>query len=125
MAVGRKPGLGHNLAWKALSLSVEKGLRVVVVLLAARALGVAPFGRFQFAFTVTTLLALGTDLGLGIWSTRALARDRAGAPSIVGTTLGLRALAAVPYALVTAVVACAVGPGETRLAFALLGVSAL
>jgi len=127
--VGRPGSAGRtplsNLIWKAVSLSVEKGLRILVVLLAARVLGVAPFGRFQFAFTVTTLLALGTDLGLGIWTTRALARDRAHAPAVVGTTLGLRALAAAPYALVTVLVALAVGPGDTRAAFLFLGVSAL
>jgi O-antigen/teichoic acid export membrane protein len=114
-----------NLIFKAASLPVEKALRLLVVLLSGRALGEAAFGRFQFASTVTTLLALGTDLGLGIWSTRALARDRARAAAVVGTGLALRLLASAPYALVTAVVAWAVGPGETRAAFLFLGVAAL
>jgi len=121
----RTPLAVTNLAWKALSQSTDKALRMVVVLLAGRALGVASFGRFQFAFTVTTLLALGTELGLGIWTTRALARDRTRAASVVGTALGLRLLAAAPYALITAGVAVAVGPGETRAALLLLGVAAL
>jgi O-antigen/teichoic acid export membrane protein len=114
-----------NLIFKGVSLPVEKALRLLVVLLSGRALGEAAFGRFQFASTVTTLLALGTDLGLGIWSTRALARDRAHAASVVGTGLALRVLASAPYALVTGAVAWAVGPGETRAAFLFLGVAAL
>jgi O-antigen/teichoic acid export membrane protein len=114
-----------NLAWKGLSLSLDKGMRLLVVALATRVLGVASFGRFQFAVTVTTMLALGTDLGLGIWTTRALARDRARAGALVGTTLGLRLLAAGPYAVITLLVALAVGPGETRSALLFLGVAAL
>ena len=63
-----------NGIWKAASVPIEKTVRfVVLVVLAGRALGDAAFGRYQFAATVTTILALGTDLGLGIWTTRALA----------------------------------------------------
>src|SRR4051812_12660693 len=114
-----------NLFWKGLSLSLEKALRWGIVVLAGRALGEAPFGRFQYVATVTTLLALGTDLGLGVWTTRELARDRARATSVVGTVLGVRTLAALPYLLITAAVAYAVGPGEMRAAFLCLGGSAL
>jgi O-antigen/teichoic acid export membrane protein len=116
-----------NLVFKAISLPLEKAFRLLIVVLSAPVLGEAAFGRFQFALTVTTLLALGTDLGLGIWTTRALARDRAHAVAVrvVGTGLGLRTLAAAPYALITAVVAWAVGPGETRSAFIFMGVAAL
>jgi O-antigen/teichoic acid export membrane protein len=113
-----------NLLFKAVSLSLEKVSRFVLVVVAARVLGQTIFGRFQFAATVTTLLALGTDLGLGIWSTRALARQR-GQSAIVGTGLWVRTLAAAPYAVVTVAVALAVGPGDTRNAILLLGICAL
>jgi O-antigen/teichoic acid export membrane protein len=114
-----------NLLFKAFSLPFEKGCRVLLVLLSAPVLGKAAFGRFQFAATVTTLLAVGTDLGLGIWTTRALARSRARAPTIVATGLGLRTLAALPYAVVAGVVALLAGSGEMRATFLFLGVAAL
>jgi O-antigen/teichoic acid export membrane protein len=113
-----------NLLFKAVSLSLEKVSRLVLVVVAARVLGQTIFGRFQFAATVTTLLALGTDLGLGIWTTRALARHR-GPSAIVGTGLWVRTLTAAPYAVVTVAVALAVGPGDIRSAILLLGICAL
>src|SRR5690348_15152589 len=86
-----------NLLYKAFSQLVEKGCRFALVMVAARVLGEAPFGAFQLAVTVTTLLALGTDLGLGVWTTRALARTPGRAATILGTVLRVRALAAAPY----------------------------
>jgi PST family polysaccharide transporter len=114
-----------NLLLKAVSLPLEKVCRLVLVIVAAPLLGDAGFGRFQFAATVTTLLALGTDLGLGLWTTRALARDRSNAATVVRTGLRVRGLASLPYLAVIAVVAVAVGPGESRAAMLLLGVVAL
>jgi O-antigen/teichoic acid export membrane protein len=117
---------------KAASVPIEKLCRLGLFAVAARALQEAAFGRFQFADASTALLLLATDLGLGIWTTRALARGRASmsaasmsAASIVGTGLGIRTLATVPYLALVAVTALAVGPGETRQTVALLGVAAL
>src|SRR5262249_32019497 len=104
----------RSLAWKGASLGLEKVSRVVVVLVAAPVLGESAFGRFVFASTATGLLVFGTDLGLGVWTTRALARDRnpGAADRVVRVGLSLRALAAVPYALVVAALAAWVGAGE-------------
>ena len=114
------------MAAKAFSVPLEKICRFAMLAVAARALKEAAFGRFQFADTVTALLVLGTDLGLGIWTTRALARgqpDRAA--EIVGTGLWVRGLAALPYLVLVAVAAWAVGAGDTRAVLCFLGVSAL
>jgi O-antigen/teichoic acid export membrane protein len=114
-----------NLAWKAISLPLEKGCRVLLVALAGRALGDAAFGRYQFAMTLTGMLALSTDLGLGIWTTRALARSRARGATVVRTALGVRTMVVPPYVLITLLAARIVGAGEMRAAFLLLGVAAL
>jgi O-antigen/teichoic acid export membrane protein len=114
-----------NMLLKAFSLPLEKVCRLVLVIVAAPLLGQAGFGRFQFAATVTTLLALGTDLGLGLWTTRALARRRLPAGTVVRTGLAVRALAALPYAAATAVVAATTEAGQGRAALLLLGVAAL
>lgn len=121
---GLRDALG-SVSLKALSLGLERICRLVVVIASAPLLGQAAFGRFVFASTVTTLLALGTDLGLGVWTTRALARDPGGGAAVVRVGLALRGLAALPYTLAIAGVAWLGVRGETRGAIALLGVAAL
>jgi O-antigen/teichoic acid export membrane protein len=115
----------RNLSLKGLSLGVERACRFVVVVASARVLGQTAFGRFVFASTVTALLALGTDLGLGLWTTRALARDGSPSHRIVRLGLALRGLASIPYALIVGAVTLLASPGEMRVAMMLLGVAAL
>ncbi len=114
-----------NLSLKTLSLGLERVCRLVVVLASAPVLGQAAFGRFVFASALTSLLALGTDIGLGVWTTRALARDRGDGDAIVLLGASVRALAAIPYAVVVGGIAILAVKGETRAAVALLGVAAL
>ncbi|MDP9036846.1 MAG: oligosaccharide flippase family protein [Myxococcota bacterium] len=114
-----------NVSFKTVSLGIERICRLVVVLAWAPVLGGAAFGRFVFASAVTSLLAFGSDLGLGVWTTRALARDRLHADPVVLLGFSVRAFAALPYALAVAAVALAAGPGEERWAIAILGGAAL
>jgi O-antigen/teichoic acid export membrane protein len=114
-----------NVIVKALSVPVEKACRVVLMVVAAPILGAAAFGSYQFAFAATAMLAVCTDLGMGVWTTRALARDRTRAPAIVATALRLRLFASLPYLVVVALAAALAGPGDTRRALALLGLAAL
>jgi O-antigen/teichoic acid export membrane protein len=115
----------RNLTLKTGSLGIEKVCRLLVVIASARALGQAAFGRFVFASTVTALLAFGTDLGLGVWTTRELARKRLESDRVVGVGLVLRGFASVPYAVVVTLTATLAVHGETGVAVLLLGVSAL
>jgi O-antigen/teichoic acid export membrane protein len=126
MAPGRqlRDAIG-NLSLKALSLGLERGCRLIVVLASASVVGQAAFGRFVYASTWTALLALGTDLGLGVWTTRALARSRGDGGQVVRVGLTLRGLAAVPYGFAIAAVARFVVRGEARAAMVFLGVAAL
>jgi O-antigen/teichoic acid export membrane protein len=114
-----------NFFLKVASLPVEKACRLVVVVVAAQALGTAAFGMYQYAATLTALLAISTELGLGVWTTRALARDLDQAPKIVGTSLRLRSLGIPLYALALAVALAMTGAGEARRVLFLLGVAAL
>jgi O-antigen/teichoic acid export membrane protein len=115
----------RNLSLKAFSLGLERVCRLVVVVASAPVLGTTSFGRFVFASTVTALLALGTDLGLGVWTTRALARHHGDGDRVVRVGLALRALASIPYVLAVAALASFTARGEARIAMALLGVAAL
>jgi O-antigen/teichoic acid export membrane protein len=119
----------RSLPFKGLSLALERACGLGVVLLSAPRLGEAAFGRFAFASAVTAMLAFGTDLGLGLWTTRTLARHdelHDGHPSqVVRVALAIRSAAALPYSLAIAgVIVFVARPGE-RLAIALLGIAAL
>jgi O-antigen/teichoic acid export membrane protein len=114
-----------NVLFKGASVPVEKGARVALMLVAAPVLGAAAFGCYQFAATLTTFLMLCTEMGLGVWTTRALARDRSRAAVLVGTALRMRGLAVVPYLVAMAVAVAALRPGDTRVAIAFLAPIAL
>jgi O-antigen/teichoic acid export membrane protein len=114
-----------NLSLKAVSLGLERGCRLLVTIAAATVLGQAGFGRFAFASTLTALLALGTELGLGLWTTRALARDLSDGARIVRVSLALRGLAVLPYALAVSLAVLLCTDREVRIALSLLAVAAL
>ncbi len=114
-----------NMAAKAGSIVVERAAQLVLMLGAGPILGVVSFGRFSFANSVTALLAFGTDLGLTLWTTRALARDPAESAAVLGTAFHLRLWATVPYFIALGGVALGLGPGEARVAMLAIGVVSL
>jgi PST family polysaccharide transporter len=114
----------RKLSLKALSSALDRGSRLLLTVLAAPVLGEASFGLFVFASTVTAFVALAADLGIGVWSTRALARSNSDKGSVVRASVLFRGATAVPYAAVVAVLALRLS-GEARLAMALLGAFAL
>jgi len=114
----------RDMSLKAVSLGLERGSRLVVTVASASLLGEAAFGLFVFAGTATAILALAADLGLGVWTTRALARGE-GDPGVVVTVgLGLRVLAMLPYAAAIFALGMLTAGSEARLAIALLGIAA-
>jgi O-antigen/teichoic acid export membrane protein len=114
-----------NMAAKAGSLVVEKGAQLALLLVAAPILGVVAFGRLSYALSLTALLAFGTDLGLTLWTTRALAREPALSARVLGTAFRLRLYAMVPYFVALGAVALNMGPGEARAALLAIGVASL
>ena len=114
----------RDLALKALSLLLERGSRLLLIVASAPVLGEAAFGVFVFASTVTAMLALAADLGLGVWTTRALARSDGAGERVAFAGLMLRAIATLPYALAVALVAWLTSQSDARLATVLLGVAA-
>jgi O-antigen/teichoic acid export membrane protein len=115
----------RNLSVKGVSQVAERVCRLLVVVVSAAVLGESAFGRLVFASTVTFLLALGTDLGTGVWTTRELAKGRVRAEDVVRVGLSLRAAASLPYCLVVAAIALFAVRGEDSAAMALLGLAAL
>lgn len=114
-----------NMAAKGASMAIERGAQLVLVLVAAPLLGPAAYGRFSFAASLAVLLAFGTDLGLTIWTTRALARDPGAAPGVLGTGLRLRLGATAVVLCAFAGVAVASDQPDVRWAILALGGAAL
>jgi O-antigen/teichoic acid export membrane protein len=114
-----------NMAVKGASLAAEKGAQFLLVLAAAPILGAVAFGQFSFALSLSSMFAFATDLGLTIWMTRALARDPARGPALLGTGLRLRLWAAGPVVLALGAVALAIREPPLRMAVLALGIAAL
>jgi O-antigen/teichoic acid export membrane protein len=114
----------RNVVIKALTVPIEKASRLLIMILAAPVLGAAKFGIYQFVVGVTSILVLGGELGLGVWTTRALARNQQAASKIVSTAIKVRAATGVLYLLAIVIVALASGSGEERAVTLLLGVGA-
>ena len=115
-----------NMAAKAGSIVIERVAQLVLMLGAAPILGVVSFGRFSFANSVTALLAFGTDLGLTLWTTRALAREpvqSAVASSARRITCGSGRPCRTSSR--SRGVALSLGPGEARIAMLAIGVVSL
>jgi O-antigen/teichoic acid export membrane protein len=114
-----------NMAAKGTAFAVEKGAQLAMVIVAGRALGEARFGRFAFASSLAVVLAFASDLGLTIWTTRALARRGEASGPVLGTGLRLRLVASLVVMLSFAGVAVAVEDRGLAVAVLALGAAAL
>jgi PST family polysaccharide transporter len=81
---------------------VEKGLRLVLVALVARALGTKVYGQYTYAVAVAMLCVQITDMGLGLFLAREIARADVPPPRLIGQVLTIKAALAVVYLLVMA-----------------------
>jgi O-antigen/teichoic acid export membrane protein len=114
-----------SFVYKSLAPPLEKACRLLLFFVAAPLLGATAFGLYQYASTVTTLLTGFTELGLGMWTTRALARSGGATGPILAMGMRLRVAAVAPYALLVLLVALTQGEPEARRAMLILGVAAL
>jgi O-antigen/teichoic acid export membrane protein len=113
-----------NMAAKGTAFAVEKGAQLVMVIVAGRTLGEERFGRFAFASSLAVVLAFATDLGLTIWTTRALAR-RGESSAVLGTGLRLRLAASAVVMLGFSGVALGIDDRALAVAVLALGAAAL
>ncbi len=86
-----------NIGWKALGIGVEKGLRLLLVAMVARALGTRIYGQYTYAMTVGLLCVQITDMGLGLFLAREIARSDVPPPRLIGQVLSIKAALAGVY----------------------------
>jgi len=92
----------RNIGFKLLGTGVEKGLRLLLVLAAARLMGPETWGRYTYSFALAMLLVQLTDMGLALFLNREIARAGRTQPELVGQVLTLKALLAGVYLAVIA-----------------------
>jgi O-antigen/teichoic acid export membrane protein len=95
----------RNIGFKLVGTVVEKGLRALLVFSAARLLGPASWGRYTYAFAIAMLMVQVTDLGLGLFLNRELARKGSADGALIGQVLTFKAALAGVYLLAIAAMA--------------------
>jgi O-antigen/teichoic acid export membrane protein len=88
--------LVRSAAWKTLGQATRVA-SIILVIVAARVLGPEDFGKFTFAYSLATLLAIALDFGMAPVLTRAVAREPSAIAARWGaaTTLKLSLLALI------------------------------
>jgi O-antigen/teichoic acid export membrane protein len=101
------PGLTRNAAVQLAARTLAGVAQAAALIIVARALGPADYGRFAIVVTMTQLANVVADWGLLLIGTRTAATDRAAAPRVLACALGLRMVLGVLAAGVTVALAFA------------------
>ncbi len=72
---GQKQLIVKNTLWLTLAEALNQGLKLILVILAARILGATEYGVFTFALAFSGLFLFMADLGLNIIVTREFAKE--------------------------------------------------
>ena len=116
----------RNIGWKLLGTIIEKGLRLGLVIVAARALGPDAWGRYTYALTLALMGVQLTDLGLSLFLSREVARTGHADGRFIGEVLTLKMALGLGYiALAAGVIAVHHSEPIVAAALALCAVIAL
>jgi O-antigen/teichoic acid export membrane protein len=122
-ARGGAERLARNAALKVLGQATRFG-SLVLVIVTARVLGPAEFGKFTFAYALATVLGVALDFGVSPVLTRAVARDPGATADRWGTAATLKlAVLGLIGPLYLAVPLLMQRPWDTTLAVWLLGLA--
>lgn len=81
-----------NMSWLLISQIIASICGFIWTILMARYLGVEEYGIFGFAVSLTGILCILFDLGIGIHSVRHIATDYESAPKYLGNAIPLKGL---------------------------------
>lgn len=89
-----------NTGWMTISQGITSICAFLWTILIARYLGVSDYGIVSFAISFTGLLSIVMDIGISVYATRELARDRNQLNKFVGNIVPLKLLLAIVSFLV-------------------------
>lgn len=81
-----------NMSWLFISQVITSICGFIWTILMARYLGVAKYGIFGFAVSLTGILCILFDFGIGMYSVRHIATDYDSAPKYLGNAIPLKGL---------------------------------
>ena len=104
-----------NSGWVLAGRCLERLIRIAVVVVLARVLGVRGFGVYSFAFAFAEMFAIFTDAGLHTVLVREIAKNRDEAPRLLGSALVLKGfMALASWAAMWVMVVWMIPAGESR-----------
>src|SRR5882672_6859889 len=106
-----------NAGWSVLSEVIPRAIVLIVSVYLARTLPAASFGLLALAQAYPQFLATSLEMGVAMYGTRELAKDRSRGAELLSGLLSLRLAAAGTAFLVYGVVVIFVLDGEQRLVF--------
>ena len=84
--------LFKNFSWVTASQVITNLCAFVWTILIARYLGVTNYGTLSFVIALTTFIGLGTDMGMSVYTTRELSRNRSNTLKFVNNIIPLKIL---------------------------------
>lgn len=82
----------NNISWLLISQIIASICGFIWTILMARYLGVSEYGIFGFAVSLTGMMSILFDLGIGIYSVRHIATDYESAPKYLGNIIPLKGI---------------------------------
>ena len=99
--------LFKNFSWVTFSQVVTNLCAFVWTILIARYLGVTDYGTLSFVISFTVLIGIGTDIGMSVYTTRELSRDRNKTMKFVNNI--------VPFKIALSIILCLLTGGAVYL----------
>ncbi len=110
--------VASNFGWSVMSQAVTRGIYFVTNLYLARTLGVADFGLFTLAQSLTFYFWIAVDLGTSLYGIREIAKQKEKAEELINPLLTLRITAGlIAFAIFTASIFLIDMPASTKLVF--------
>jgi O-antigen/teichoic acid export membrane protein len=85
-----KQTVTKNIFWLIASETLGRPLRMILIIYAARVLGVSGWGVFSYAISVGTLIMTFSDIGLGGYVTREISQRKEGHQAFVSSAFFLK-----------------------------------
>jgi len=110
----------NNMSWLLISQIIASICGFIWTILIARYLGVADYGILGFAISITSILSILYDLGIGVHITRHIATDYDSAPKYLGNSIPLKGIYSLIGFIVILIILIGMHANETTIIISLL-----
>lgn len=118
--MSRMQTIFKNMSWLMISQIIASVCAFIWTILMARYLGVSNYGIFGFATSLSGMLAITVDLGIGTHVVRHVATDYESAPKYVGNAIPLKSLFSLGTFILTLSILIILGADQLTINVTLL-----